>query len=94
MLTEEDLALVKAAEGSAFAFQPPIHGFAENRWRLERGTRIEFCAVNLGTGDEIWFPRSTVARVVTEGGGVSVVLSREYEYRGGLWPVRTPTAGA
>ncbi len=94
MLSDEDLALMKAAEGSSFVFQPPIRGFAEHRWRLERGTRIEFCAVNLGTGDEIWFPRTAVSRVASEAGIVTVVLAREYEYRGGLWPVRSSAAGA
>jgi hypothetical protein len=89
MLTEEDLAVLQAAEGGVFAFQPPVRGFAENRWRLERATRIELGAINLGTGDQVWFPRTGVSRVVAEQGAVKVVLSREYEYRGGLWPVRS-----
>ena len=92
MLTDADLAAIKEAGGDFFAFQPPVRGFAENRWRFDQSTRIEFCATNLGSGDQVWFPRSSITRVMMEPQAVTLVLNREYEYKGGLWPVKSASS--
>lgn len=90
VLTDSDIATLQAEGGGSFVFLPSVRGFAENRWQFQSSTRIEFCATNSGSGDQVWFPRSSVSRVIVEPGGITVALNREYEYKGGLWPVRSP----
>jgi len=88
MLTDAAIAALNASDRS-FLFFPPVAGLEANRWRFERATRIEFCAVNTESGGEIWFPRSSVAYITVEEGAITLALRRELQYQqGAVWPVR------
>ncbi len=89
MLTDAAIAALTASGDASFAFFPPIRGFAENRWKFQQATRIEFCAGNAAGGEPIWFARGAVAYITVEEGAITLALRRELEYsNGAIWPVR------
>lgn len=89
MLTDAAIAALTASGDGSFTFFPPVRGFAENRWKYQEATRIEFSAVNQAGGERVWFPRSAVAYITVEEGAITLAFRKEMEYsNGAVWPVR------
>ncbi len=93
MLTDAAIAALAAAR-HPFAFFPPVRGLPDNRWRFSQATRAEFAAINVTSGEQVWFPRGGVSYVTIEEGAITIALRRELECLGGaVWPVQKESDG-
>jgi hypothetical protein len=76
----------------AFSFYPPIHGVANNEWRLASATWSELLVHNTHEDLELAIPRRYFGEVSETDQPVMIVgLKQELEYKmGGVWPLKRP----